>query len=150
VRSTQIRTADGSRACQFPQHSTPMISVGTGCGICEYECDETFRKRDGKCVCEESLYECNGKCTSVRDSGWLFKADTRLTTALALWVIGAGDFSGVVQWAAWVGENFLEVPRLLPDRSTRISVARPHSERLTLPLEPFSSRARANTLTGRL
>lgn len=130
-----------------------MISVGTGCGVCEYECDETYRKRDGECVCEESLYECNGRCTSVRDSGWLFKADTRLTTVLALWVIDAEDFSGVVQWAAWVGENFLEVvevPRLLPDRSTWISITRPHSERLTLPLEPFSSRARANTLTGQL
>ena len=75
-----------------------MISVGTGCGVCEYECDETYRKRDGKCVCEKPLSECNGKCTMVRGSGWLFKADIRLTTLLGMWVINAEDFSGVVRW----------------------------------------------------
>jgi len=75
----QIRTADGKEVCHFPHHSTPIVSVGNGCGPCNYECDETYHKRDGKCVCDAPMFECNGKCASVCNSPWSFEANTRLT-----------------------------------------------------------------------
>jgi len=102
----QIRTADGRQSCQFPQHSTPLVSVGSDCAACDFGCDETFHKRDGKCVCDPSLFECNGRCALVRGPRWLFSADVCLTPCYRLvdhlrpgflWSSLAGGWAGILK-----------------------------------------------------
>ena len=73
----QIRKAARNQACSFPLHSTALVSVGASCDPCAFVCDETYRKRDGKCVCDAPLHECNGKCTLVRGL-WLFDPNIHL------------------------------------------------------------------------
>lgn len=91
----QIRTADSKQTCQFPQHSIPIVSLGSGCGICEYGCEETFLKRDDKCVCDASLFECNGKCAVVSGcEGHSNRTSSHLL--LDLWIVYAKAFFGVV------------------------------------------------------
>ncbi|KAF9652489.1 hypothetical protein BDM02DRAFT_3160966 [Thelephora ganbajun] len=60
-----IKTSDRRHTCQFPHHSTPRVSDGNVCDPCNYGCEETYRKHDGKCVCDAPLFECNGRCALV-------------------------------------------------------------------------------------
>jgi hypothetical protein len=61
----QIKNTGVGKKCDFPEHAVPKSVRAHGCDCCDFDCEETWEKKEGKCVCESSKMECRGKCAEV-------------------------------------------------------------------------------------